>query len=87
MGISIKTSRVFLTEEPDVAVYGSAAVVGEWKTETQWTLSELARALSKTPNQILSRGFFPGGLVQHNVPSGRTPKSLGEAGNKTSAAH
>jgi len=50
--------------------------VGEWKTETKWTLNELARALSDAPTQISSRGFFPSGPVQYNVPSGRTLKSL-----------
>ena len=76
------TGRVFAIEGPDVAIYGPAAVVGEWKTETQWTLSELAQALSAAPNQISSRGFFPGGSVQHNVPSGPTPKSLEEVGEQ-----
>jgi len=80
MRISIKTGRVFAIEGPDVARCGPAAVVDEWKTETQWTLSELAQALSNTPNQISSRRFFPGGPVQHNAPSGRTLKSLGEVG-------
>jgi len=75
------TGRVFAIEGPDVAIYGPAAVVGEWKTETQWTLSELPQALSAATNQISSRGFFPGGPAQHHVPSGRTLKSLGEVGD------
>jgi hypothetical protein len=29
------TGRVFAIEGPDVAISGPAAVVGEWKTETQ----------------------------------------------------
>jgi len=56
------TGRVFAIEGPDVAIYGPTAAVGEWKAETQWTLSELAHALSNTPSQILSRGFLPAGM-------------------------
>lgn len=78
------TGRVFAIEGPDVAIYGPAAVVGEWKTETQWTLSELVHALSAAPNQISSRGFFHGGPVQHNVPLGRMLKSLGRGRVDTS---
>ncbi len=48
------TGQVFAIEEPDVATYGPVAVLGDWKTETQWTLSELAQALSGAPNQISS---------------------------------
>jgi len=62
--------------------YMGTAVVGERKTETQWPLSEPAQVLSGAPNQISSRGFFPGRPAQHNVPSGRTLKSLSEAGEK-----
>jgi len=74
------TGRVSAIEGPDVAKNGPAAVVGEWKTKTHWTLSELAQTLSGAPHQILSRRFFPGAPAQHNVPSGRTLRSLGEVG-------
>ena len=74
------TGRVFAIEGPDVAIFSPAAVAGEWKTETQRTLCELAQVLSNTRSQISSRGFFPGVPVDHNVPSERILNSLGEVG-------
>jgi NAD(P)-dependent dehydrogenase (short-subunit alcohol dehydrogenase family) len=70
------TGRVFAIEGPDVAIYGATSVIGEWSTQHQWTVQQLADALSAEPNQIAVRGFFPGGPADLRVPTGRTLKLL-----------
>ena len=73
------TGRVFAIEGPDVAIYQSFSVERDWSTHEAWTVDALADAFSQINERLDTRAFFPGGVVHHSVPPGRTLKSLNDA--------
>jgi NAD(P)-dependent dehydrogenase (short-subunit alcohol dehydrogenase family) len=70
------TGRVFAIEGPDVAIYRSFSVEQDWTTHEAWTPEELAQTFSEINERSDTQAFFPGGVVQQSVPSGRTLKGL-----------
>ena len=70
------TGRVFAIEGPDVAIYRSFSVEQDWTTHEAWTPEELAQTFAGINERSDTQAFFPGGVVQQSVPSGRTLKAL-----------
>jgi len=70
------TGRVFAIEGPDVAIYKSFSVEKDWTTHEAWSPEELAQTFSEINERSDTQAFFPGGVVQQSVPSGRTLKAL-----------
>jgi NAD(P)-dependent dehydrogenase (short-subunit alcohol dehydrogenase family) len=70
------TGRVFAIEGPDVAVYSAVGVAQHWSTTDAWSVEALADALADADEQSQQQAFFPGGLVAHNTPPGRTLRTL-----------
>ena len=70
------TGRVFAIEGPDVAIYRSFSVEQDWTTHEAWTPEELAQTFAEINERSDTQAFFPGGVVQQSVPSGRTLKAL-----------
>jgi NAD(P)-dependent dehydrogenase (short-subunit alcohol dehydrogenase family) len=70
------TGRVFAIEGPNVAIYRSFSVEQDWTTHEAWTPEELAQTFSEINERSDTQAFFPGGVVQQSVPSGRTLKAL-----------
>ena len=70
------TGRVFAIEGPDVAIYRSFSVEQDWTTHEAWTPEELAQTFDEINERSDTQAFFPGGVVQQSVPSGRTLKAL-----------
>ena len=75
------TARIFAIEGPDVAIYQSFGVEQDWTTHNAWTLDVLAQTFSQINDRSSTRAFFPGGVVHHNTPPGRTLKNLSEFEN------
>jgi len=73
------TGRVFAIEGPDVAIYRSFSVEQDWTTHEAWTPEELAQTFAEINERSDTQAFFPGGVVQQSVPSGRTLKALNKA--------
>lgn len=71
------TGRIFAIEGPDVAIYRPFSVEAEWSTPNGWSDEELEHVFASVDQQARTRAFFPGGVVDHNVPSGRTYRALG----------
>ena len=70
------TGRVFAIEGPDVAVYSAVGVAQHWSTHEFWTPESLAEIFRAVDEQSTTDAFFPGGVVQHKTPSGRTLRTL-----------
>ena len=70
------TGRVFAIEGPDVAVYSAVGVAQHWTTTDAWSVEALADALVDADEQSQQQAFFPGGVVAHNTPPGRTLRTL-----------
>ena len=70
------TGRVFAIEGPDVAIYRSFSVEQDWTTHEAWTPEELEQTFAEINERSDTQAFFPGGVVQQSVPSGRTFKAL-----------
>jgi NAD(P)-dependent dehydrogenase (short-subunit alcohol dehydrogenase family) len=70
------TGRVFAGEGPDVAIYRSFSVEQDWSTHEAWTPEALAQAFAEINERSDTQAFFPGGVVQQSIPSGRTLKTL-----------
>jgi NAD(P)-dependent dehydrogenase (short-subunit alcohol dehydrogenase family) len=70
------TGRVFAIEGPDVAIYRSFSVEQDWTTHEAWTPEALAQTFAEINERSCTQAFFPGGVVQQSVPSGRTLKAL-----------
>lgn len=70
------TGRIFAIEGPDVAIYTPFSVEKEWSTEGPWTPESLSAAFGDVDQRAQTRAFFPGGVVNHAVPSGRTLRAL-----------
>ena len=70
------TARIFAIEGPDVAIYQPFGVEQHWTTHDAWTVDALAQTFSQLNERSSTRAFFPGGVVHHNTPSGRTLKTL-----------
>jgi NAD(P)-dependent dehydrogenase (short-subunit alcohol dehydrogenase family) len=75
------TARIFAIEGPDVAIYQPFGVEQHWTTHDAWTVDALAQTFSQINERSSTRAFFPGGVVHHNTPSGRTLKNLSEFEN------
>jgi NAD(P)-dependent dehydrogenase (short-subunit alcohol dehydrogenase family) len=73
------TARIFAIEGPDVAIYQPFGVEQHWTTHNAWTVDALAQTFSQIDERSSTRAFFPGGVVHHNTPSGRTLKALKDA--------
>ncbi len=73
------TARIFAIEGPDVAIYQPFGVEHDWTTHNAWTVETLAQTFSQLNERSSTRAFFPGGVVHHNTPPGRTFKSLDES--------
>ena len=71
------TGRVFAMEGPDVAIYQPFGVAQHWSTTGVWSVESLADALADADEQSQQQAFFPGGVVAHNTPPGRTLRALG----------
>ena len=76
------TARIFAIEGPDVAIYQPFGVEQDWTTHNAWTVDALAQTFSQINEQSSTLAFFPGGVVHHNTPSGRTLKNLIEFENQ-----
>jgi len=72
------TGRIFAIEGPDLALYTPFSVEEHWSTEGAWTFDAIAETLQSVDVRSITEAFFPGGVVQHSVPSGRTLKMLNE---------
>jgi len=70
------TGRVFAIEGPDVAVYSAVGVAQHWSTTDAWSVEALADVLANADEQSQQQAFFPGGVVAHNTPPGRTLRTL-----------
>jgi hypothetical protein len=70
------TGRIFAVEGPDLALYTPFSVEEHWSTQGAWTIEGIAETLESVNVRTNSEAFFPGGVVQHGVPSGRTLKML-----------
>lgn len=70
------TGRVLAIEGPDVAIYKSFSVEQDWSTHEAWTPEALAQAFTEINERSDTQAFFPGGVVQQSIPSGRTLKTL-----------
>ena len=70
------TGRVFAIEGPDVAIYRSFSVEQDWSTHEAWTPEALAQTFAEINERSDTQAFFPGGVVQQSIPSGRTLKTL-----------
>ena len=70
------TGRVFAIEGPDVAVYSAVGVAQHWSTNGAWSVDALADVLADADEQSQQQAFFPGGVVVHNAPPGRTLRTL-----------
>ena len=70
------TGRVLAIEGPDVAIYKSCSVEQDWSTHEAWTPEALAQAFTEINERSDTQAFFPGGVVQQSIPSGRTLKTL-----------
>ena len=70
------TGRVFAIEGPDVAVYSAVGVAQHWSTNGAWSVDALADVLADADEQSQQQAFFPGGVVVHNTPPGRTLRTL-----------
>lgn len=70
------TGRIFAIEGPDVAIYQPFEVHTDWTTTGAWTIDELDARFQEVDQQARTRAFFPGGLANHGVPSGRTLRAL-----------
>jgi hypothetical protein len=75
------TARIFAIEGPDVAIYQPFGVEQDWSTPNGWTVDALNQTFSQINERSSTRAFFPGGVVHHNTPSGRTIKNLIEFEN------
>jgi hypothetical protein len=75
------TARIFAIEGPDVSIYQPFGVEQYWTTHDAWTVDALAQTFSQINERSSTRAFFPGGVVHHNTPSGRTLKNLSEFEN------
>ena len=71
------TGRVFAMEGPDVAIYQPFGVAQHWSAQEAWTPESLAQSFAIVDEQVITEAFFPGGVVQHKTPSGRTVRVLG----------
>jgi hypothetical protein len=71
------TGRVFAIEGPDVAIYQPFGVAQHWSAQEAWTPESLAQSFAIVDEQVITEAFFPGGVVQHKTPSGRTVRVLG----------
>jgi len=71
------TGRVFAIEGPDVAIYQPFGVAQHWSAQEAWTPESLAQSFAIVDEQVNTEAFFPGGVVQHKTPSGRTVRVLG----------
>jgi NAD(P)-dependent dehydrogenase (short-subunit alcohol dehydrogenase family) len=76
------TGRVFAIEGPDVAIYQPFTVQHEWSTTGPWTPQELADVFQPIDQRVNTRSFFPGGVTDFGVPSGRTLRALDEVARK-----
>lgn len=72
------TGRIFAIEGPDLAIYTPFSVQEHWSTQGAWTIEGIADALQSVKVQANTEAFFPGGVVPHGVPSGRTLKMLND---------
>ena len=70
------TGRIFAVEGPDLALYTPFSVEEHWSTQGAWTIEGIAETLESVDVRTNTEAFFPGGVVQHGVPSGRTLKML-----------
>ena len=70
------TGRVFAIEGPDVAVYSASGIAQQWSTQEAWSVEALADVLANADEQSQQQAFFPGGVVAHNTPPGRTLRTL-----------
>lgn len=71
------TGRVFAIEGPDVAIYQPFGVAQHWSAQKAWTPESLAQSFAIVDEQVDTEAFFPGGVLQHKTPSGRTVRVLG----------
>jgi NAD(P)-dependent dehydrogenase (short-subunit alcohol dehydrogenase family) len=70
------TGRIFAVEGPDLALYTPFSVEEHWSTQGAWTIEGIAETLESVNVRTNTEAFFPGGVVQHGVPGGRTLKML-----------
>lgn len=70
------TGRVFAIEGPDVALYQPFGVAQHWSAPGAFTPESLAQTLETFELQATTDAFFPGGVVQHKTPPGRTLRAL-----------
>lgn len=72
------TGRIFAVEGPDLAIYTPFSVEEHWSTQGAWTIEGISQTLQSVNERTETEAFFPGGVVQHGVPSGRTLKMLSD---------
>jgi NAD(P)-dependent dehydrogenase (short-subunit alcohol dehydrogenase family) len=72
------TGRVFAIEGPDVAIYTPFSVGHHFSTHEAWTPEQLADVFTDVDQRVETQAFFPGGVVKHSTPSGRTVRAIDE---------
>ncbi|MGA1753532.1 MAG: SDR family NAD(P)-dependent oxidoreductase [Pontimonas sp.] len=72
------TGRVFAIEGPDLAMYRANSVEAHWTNDGGWTPESLEEVLAVHPQRSDVEAFFPGGVISHAEPSGRTLRDLKE---------
>jgi NAD(P)-dependent dehydrogenase (short-subunit alcohol dehydrogenase family) len=77
------TGRIFAVEGPDLALYTPFSVEEHWSTHGAWTIEGIAETLESVNVRTNTEAFFPGGVVQHGVPSGRTLKMLADVADSS----
>ena len=77
------TGRIFAVEGPDLAIYTPFSVEEHWSTQGAWTVEGIAQTLQSINERTETEAFFPGGVVQHGVPSGRTLKMLSDVADSS----
>jgi hypothetical protein len=77
------TGRIFAVEGPDLAIYTPFSVEEHWSTQGPWTVDGIAQTLQSVNERTETEAFFPGGVVQHGVPSGRTLKMLSDVADSS----
>ena len=70
------TARIFAIEGPDVAIYQPFGIEQDWTTHNAWTVDALAQTFSQINERSSTEAFFPGGVLHHSTPPGRTLKAL-----------
>lgn len=70
------TGRIFAIEGPDVAIYNPFDISGHWTNVGVWTPETLEAVFADVDQQARTTALFPGGVVAHGVPAGRTLRAI-----------